>query len=162
MWYAKWRVKLNPEKTKVIISSRSYLARQNRTQCRDTKSLSSSEILIPNSLSENTLRTSWTTATPDVARYHRLKLLANKKWGPCPSTIIQIYKQCALNVFVYGCLSTIITSDNIISKIQQLQNKFIRLALPLPKCICAKLHHDPAGLPYVKDRFPLLCNQVPR
>ena len=26
-------------------------------------------------------------------RYHRLKLLANKKWGPNLSTIIQIYKQ---------------------------------------------------------------------
>ena len=28
MWYAKWRIKLNPEKTKVIIFSRSVLARK--------------------------------------------------------------------------------------------------------------------------------------
>ena len=27
-------------------------------------------------------------------RYHCLRLLANKKWGPSPSTLIQIYKQC--------------------------------------------------------------------
>ena len=86
-------------------------------------------------------------------RYHRLKLLANRKWGRSPSTIIQIYKQCVRLIFEYGSLSTVITSDNIISKIQRLQNKFIRLALRLPKYICAKLLHDFTGLPYVKDRL---------
>ena len=48
MWCAKWRIKLNPTKTKVIIFSRSILARENRTQPKtlwqDTKNLSSSEI----------------------------------------------------------------------------------------------------------------------
>ena len=86
-------------------------------------------------------------------RYHRLRLLANQKWGPSPSTLIQIYKQCIRPIFEYGALSTITTSDNIISKIQRLQNKFIRLALRLPKYICSKLLHDSTGLPYVKDRL---------
>ena len=86
-------------------------------------------------------------------RYHRLKLTANKKWGPSPSTIIQIDKQCVRPIFEYGSLSTITTSDNIISKIQRLQNKFIRSALRLPKYICAKLLHDSADLRYVKDRL---------
>ena len=86
-------------------------------------------------------------------RNHRLRLLANKKWGPSPSTLIQICKQYVLPIFEYSSLSTITTSDRIISKIQRLQNKFIRLALRLPKYICSKLLHDSSGLPYVKDRF---------
>ena len=86
-------------------------------------------------------------------RYHRLRLLINKKWGPSPATIIQIYKQCVRPIFEYGSLSTITASDYIISKIQWLQNKFIRLALRLPKYICSKLLHDSTGLPYVKDRL---------
>ena len=85
------------------------------------------------------------------SRYYRLRLLANKKWGPSPATLIQIYKQCVRPIFEYGSLSTITVSENIISKIQQLQNKFIRLALCLPKYILPKLLHDSAGLPYVKD-----------
>ena len=89
-------------------------------------------------------------------RYYRLRLLANKKWGPSPATIIQIYKQCVRPIFEYGSLSTITVSDNIISKIQRLQNKFIRLALRLPKYILPKLLHDSTGLPYVKDRL-LTC-----
>ena len=87
------------------------------------------------------------------ARYHRIRLLTNKKWGPSPSTILQIYKQCVRPIFEYGFLSTITTSDTIISEIQRLQNKFIRLALCLPKYISVKLLHDSSGLPYVKDRL---------
>ena len=86
-------------------------------------------------------------------RYHRLRLLANQKWGPSPATLIQIYKQCVRPIFEYGSLSTITTSDYIISKIQRLQNRFSRLALRLPKYICPKLFHDSSGLPYVKDRL---------
>ena len=54
--------------------------------------------------------------------------------------------------FEYGCLSTVTTSDNIMSKIQWFQNQFIRLALRLPKYISPKLLHDSASHPYVKDR----------
>ena len=68
-------------------------------------------------------------------RYHQLKLLATKKWGHSPSTVIQIYKQCVRPIFEYSSLSTVITSDYIIRRIQWLQNKFIWLALFLPKYI---------------------------
>ena len=87
------------------------------------------------------------------ARYHRIRILTNQKWGPSPSTIPQIYKQCVRTIFEYGSLSTITTSDTIISEIQQLQSKFIQLALRLPKYISVKLLHDSSGLPYVKDRL---------
>ena len=86
-------------------------------------------------------------------RYHRLRLLANKEWGPSSSTIIQIYRECVRPIFEHGSLLTITTSDNIISKIQRLRNEFVRLALRLSKYICPKLLHDSAGLPYVKDRL---------
>ena len=86
-------------------------------------------------------------------RYHRLRLLANRKWGPSPATMIQICKQCIRLIIGYGSPSTITTSDYIISKIQRLQKKFIWLALRLPKYICTKLLHDSTGLPYVKDRL---------
>ena len=86
-------------------------------------------------------------------RYHRIRLLVNQKWGPNPSTILQIYKQCVRPIFEYVSLSIITTSDTIMSKIQRLQNKFIRLALRLPKYISVKLLRDSSGLPYVKDRL---------
>ena len=88
-------------------------------------------------------------------RYHRLRLLANKEWRPSPSILIQIYKKYFQPYLEYGSLSTMTTSDYIISKIQRLQNKSkqIWLALSLPKYICPKLLHDSSGIRYVKDRL---------
>ena len=155
-WCAKWRIKLNPEKTKVIIFSRSSLARNSEPilklygerlkiypQVKFLGITLNSKFTFQNHFEEIRGRCN--------TRYHRIRLLVNKKWGPSPSTILQICKQCVRPIFEYGSLSTITTSDTIISKIQRLQNKFIRLALRLPKYISVKLLHDSSGLPYVED-----------
>ena len=84
---------------------------------------------------------------------HRLRILVNKKWGPSPSTILQIYKHCLRPIFEYGIVSTITVSETVITKIQRVQNSFIRLALRLPKYVSARLLHEASGLPYVRERL---------
>ena len=158
MWCAKWRIKLNPEKTKVIIFSRSILARKtepNLTLYGETlKVYPQVKFLGITFDSQLTFKQHFEDILDSCnIRYHRLRLLANKKWGPSPSTLIEVYKQCVRPVLEYGSLSAVTTSDNIISKIQRHQNKFIRLALRFPKYICSKLLHDSTGLPCVKDRL---------
>ena len=158
MWCAKWRIKLNPIKTKVIIFSRSALARKTELNLKlygetlkiypQVKFLGitfDSQLNFKKHFEEILDRCN--------TRYYRLRLLVNKIWEPSPATLIQIYKQCVRPSFECGSVSTITASDNIISKIQRLQHKFIRLALRLPKYICSKLLHDSSGLPYVKDRL---------
>ena len=148
-WCAKWRIKHNPEKTKVIIFSRSSLARNSEYILKlygerlkiyhQVKFLGITFDSIQNHFEEILGRCN--------TRYHRIRLLVNKKWGPSPSTILQIYKQCVRPIFEYGSLLTITASDTIISKIQWLQNKFIWLALRFPKYISVKLLHDLSSLP---------------
>ena len=154
MWCAKWRIKLNPGKTKAIIVSRSILARKTELNLKlygeTLKIYPQVKFLGITFDSQLTLKKHFEDILDRCnTKYHRLKLLANRKWGPTPSILIQIYKQCVRPIFEYGSLSTIIALDNIVSKIQRLQNKFIRLALRLPKYICPKLLHDSTGLPYV-------------
>ena len=86
-------------------------------------------------------------------KFHRLRILVNKKWGSSPKTILQIYKQCIRPIFEYGIVSTIIISETVITKIQRVQNSFIRLALCLPKYVSARLLHEASGLPYVRVRL---------
>ena len=155
---AKWRIKLNPEKTKVIIFSRSSLARKSEPALKlygeRLKIYPQVKFLGIIFDSELTFQKHFEEILGHCnTRYHRVRLIVTKKWGPSPSTVLQIYKQCVWPIFEYGPFSTITTSDTIISKIQQLQNKFIRLALRLPKYISVKLLHDSSGLTYVKDRL---------
>ena len=84
-------------------------------------------------------------------KFHRLRILVNKKWGPSPTTILQIYKQCVRPIFEYGIVFTITVSEIVITKIQRVQNSFIRLALRLPKYVSACLLHEASGLPYVRE-----------
>ena len=151
MWCAKWRIKLNPEKTKVIIFSRK--TELNLKLYGETLKIYPQVKFLGITFDS---QLNFKKHFEDIldrcnTRYYRLRLLANKKWGPSPSTLIQIYKQCVRPIFEYGALSTITTSDNIISKIQRLQNKFIWLVLRLPKYISSKLLLDSTGLPYLKD-----------
>ena len=81
-------------------------------------------------------------------KFHCLRILVNKKWGPSLATILQIYKQCVRPIFEYG-----IVSETVIAKIQRVHNSFIRLALRLPKYLLAHLLHEDSGLPYVRERL---------
>ena len=157
-WCAKWRRKLNPEKTKVIIFSRSYLAGKPEPTLKlygeRLKIYPQVKFLGITFDSKFTFKKHFEDILARCnTRYHRIRLLTNKKWGPSPSTKLRIYKQCVRPVFEYGSLSTITALYTIISEIQWLQNKFIRLAVRLPKYISVKLLHDSSGLPYVKDRL---------
>ena len=140
MWCAKWRIKLNPVKTKVIIFSRSILARKTELNLKlydDTLKVYPQVKFLGITFDS---RLKFEKHFEDIldrcnTRLHRLRPLVNKKWRPSPATLLQYYKQCVRPIFEYGSLSTITASDYIISKIQRLQNKFIQLALRLPKYI---------------------------
>ena len=86
-------------------------------------------------------------------KFHRLRILINKKLGPSPATILQIYEQCVRPIFEYGIVSTITVSESVINKIQTVENSFIRLAFCLPKYVSARLIHEASGLPYVRERL---------
>ena len=86
-------------------------------------------------------------------KFHSLRILVNKRWGPSPTTILQICKQCVRPIFEYGIVSTITVSESFISKIERVLNSFIWLALCLPKYVSAHLIHEVSGLPYVRERL---------
>ena len=132
MWCAKWRIKLNPIKTKVIIFSRSILTRKTELNLKlygkTLKIYPQVKFLGITFDSQLNFKKHFEDILDCCnTRYHRLRLLVNKKWGPSPVTLIQIYKQCVRPIFEYGSLLTITASNYIISKIQQLQTKFIPL-----------------------------------
>ena len=62
-----------------------------------------------------------------------------------------------------GLFLPITVSETVITKIQRVQNSFIRLALRLPKYVSARLLHEALGLPYVRERLiPVGQNHLAR
>ena len=101
MWCAKWRIKLNPVKTKVIIFSRSALARKTELNLKlygeILKIYPQVKFLGITFDSQLNFKKHFEDILDRCnTRYHRLRLLVNKKWGPSPATLIQIYKQCSV------------------------------------------------------------------
>ena len=157
-WCAKWRIKLNPEKTKVIIFSKF------RSAIRAEPALSLYVDLLSYYPHIKFLgitfdnRMTFTKHFEEILeccnqKFHRLRILVNKKWCPSPETILQIYKQCVRPIFEYGIISTRTVLETVIAKIQSVQNSVIRLALRLPKYVSAHLLHEALGLPYVRERL---------
>ena len=155
-WCAKCRIKLNPEKTKVIIFSRSQTAIRAEPALSLYGDLLSyyHHIKFLGITFDN--RMTFTKHFEEILercnhKFYRRRILVNKKWGPSPTTILQIYRQCVRPIFEYGIVSTITVSESVINKIQRVQNYFIRLALP--KYVSAHLIHEALGLPYVRERL---------
>ena len=99
MWCAKWRIKFNPEKTKVIIFFRSILARKTVLNLKlygeTLKIYPQVKFLGITFDSQLNFKKHFEDILDHCnTKYYCLRLLANKKWGPSPSTLIQIYEQC--------------------------------------------------------------------
>ena len=155
-WCAKWRIKLNPEKTKVIIFSKSRSAIRVEPVLSLYGDILSyyPQIKFLGITFDN--RMTFTKHFEQILehcnkKFHRLKILVNKRWGPSSATILQIYKQCVRPIFEYVIVSTITLLETVITKIQRIQNSFIRLALCLPQYVSDRLLHEASGLPYVRE-----------
>ena len=86
-WCAKWRIKLNPEKTKIIIFSRSSPTRNSapilKLYGERLKIYPQVKFLGITFDSNFTFKKHFDKILGRCkTRYHRIRLLANKKWGP--------------------------------------------------------------------------------
>ena len=150
-WCAKGRIKLNPEK-EVITFSKSQTAIRVEPALSLYGGLLSyyPHIKFLGITFDN--RMTFTKHFEGILeccnqKFHRLRILVNKKWGPSLATILQIYKQCVRPIFEYGIVSTITVLETVITKIQRVQNSFIRLAFHLPKYVSARLLHEASRFP---------------
>ena len=132
------RIKLNPEKTKSIMFSRTLKETVNKPalclHCIQLSYFPHSKFLGITFDHKFTFKKHFEDILEGCQqKYHRIRMLVSQKWMPSPQTILQYYKQCLRPIFEHGVTSTITVSDTVIARLQKLQNSFIRLALCLPR-----------------------------
>ena len=83
-----------------------------------------------------------------AARLNIFKLLV--KNGVGNGALLRLYKTYVRPLFEYGSIAFLPSNT---TRLQRLQNDFIRLTLRLPSYIRTDLIHEAAGLDKVKDRL---------
>ena len=159
VWCAKWRIKLNPEKTKVIIFSRSILARKTEPNLKlygeTLKVYPQVRFLgITCDSQLNSKKHFEDILDRCNSRYHRFRPLANKKWGPSPAILIQIYKQSSdqcLKTALFRLLLpwTISSAKFAGSKIRLFDLPYVYRNTSAQSCSMTPL----SCFPYVKDKL---------
>ena len=155
---ANWRIKLNPEKTKVIIFSRF------KNAVRAEPALSLYCDLLSYYPHIKFLGITFNNRVTFIKYFEEILL----RCKPQISSLKDIGQQkvrsksrnyftdlqtiCQTNIRIWNCFY-LNFPDTVIDKIQRVQNSFIRLSLRLPKYVSARLIHEASGLPYVRERL---------
>ena len=109
-WCAKWRIKLNPEKTKVII----FFKSRSAIRAAPTLSLYGALLLyyphikfLGITFDNRMTFTKHFEESLDCCnnKFHRLRILVNKKWGPSPAInhFTNLQTMCKTNIRIWDC-----------------------------------------------------------
>ena len=162
-WCRKWRVKLNGDKSNLVIISRKR-KKLNENLCvllfndvvrpvAKAKFLGveiDSSLRFKNHIQELTARAE--------KRLNILKILA---WGGTePKTMIRLYKTYVRSIFEYGSVCFLHCPDSLLESMQKVQNKAIRICLRLPRYVSVRLLHDSSCLPTIKERLVQLGSKL--
>ena len=155
-WCRKWRVKLNGEKSNLVI-----LSRKRKKLDENLCILLFNDVVRPVSKAkflgveiDSTLR--FKDHIQDLAQRaeKRLNILRILAWGGTdPKTLLRLYGVYVRSIFEYGSLSFIHCPDATLGILQKVQNKAIRVCLRLPRYVSVGLLHESACLPMIRERL---------
>ena len=162
-WCRKWRVKLNGDKSNLVIFSR-----------KRKKSSENLCILLFNDVVRPVSKAKFLGVEMDTSlrfRDHiqalalkaekRLNMLKILAWGGTePKTLIRLYKVFVRSVFEYGSICFLHCPDTTLNILQKIQNKAIRISLRLPAYTSIRLLHESSCLPTVKERLNELGQKI--
>ena len=162
-WCRKWRVKLNGDKSNLVI-----LSRKRKKPDENLCILLFNDVVRPVSKAkflgveiDSSLRFKDHVQTLIQKAETRLNILRILAWGGTePKTLIRLYKVFVRSIFEYGSICFLHCPDSTINMMQKIQNKAIRISLKLHSYVSIKLLHEAACLPTIKERLNLLGKQI--
>ena len=155
-WCRKWRVKLNGDKSNLVI-----LSRKRKKTDENLCVLLFNDVVRPVSKAkflgveiDSSLRFKDHVQALALKAEKRLNMLKILAWGGTkPKTLIRLYKIYIRSVFEYGATCFIHCPESTIDIMQKIQNKAIRISLKLPRYVSIKTLHESSCLPTIKERL---------
>ena len=155
-WCRKWRVRLNGDKSNLVIISRKR-KKLNENLCV----LLFNDVVRPVSKAkflgveiDDSLRFKDHIQNLSQRAEKRLNILRILAWGGTESKIlIRLYKVYIRSIFEYGSVCFLHCPNATGDIMQKIQNRAIRICLRLPRYVSLRLLHESACLPFVKERL---------
>ena len=155
-WCRRWRVKLNGDKSNLVI-----LSRKRKKPDEHLGLLLFNDVVRPVSEAkflgveiDSSLRFKDHIQTLALKAEKRLNMLKILAWGGTdPKILLRLYKIYIRSIFEYGAVSFIHCPDSTINVMQKIQNKAIRISLKLPRYVSVKMLHESSCLPTIKERI---------
>ena len=153
-WCKKWRVKLSPTKTNVILFTRCYKAHVFKPslflfgeQLSYVTEATFLGVKFNSSLTwEPQVRQLLAKAQP---RLNLIRAMSTLNVSEDVNLLLQLYKAIVRPIFEYSSVACISAATCHQMKIQSIQNAAIRAILKLPRYISTDILHDASGLPKV-------------
>lgn len=155
-WCRRWRVKLNGDKSKLLIISRL------REKTSETPCLQLFDDIIKPVPTARFLGVEFDSRLNFAPHIQDINGRANKRLnvlrvlsrgGATPSTLTKLYGMYIRPLFEYGSAAFLAAPKNQLEKIQKTQNEAIRVSLRLPSYIRINLMHEAASMPKLQDRL---------
>ena len=162
-WCRRWRVKLNGDKSNLVIISRKH-KKLDENLCV----LLFNDVVRPVSKAkflgveiDSSLRFKDHIHELAARAEKRLNILRILAWGGTePKTMIRLYKVYIRSIFEYGSVSFLHCPDSLLEIMQKIQNKAIRICLRLPRYVSIKILHENSCLATIKERFVQLGSRM--
>ena len=155
-WCKKWRVKLSPTKTAVVLFTRCYKAHIEKPPLRLFGELLSYSdeatflgVKFNTSLTwEPQIRMLLSKAQP---RLNLIRVMSSLNVNNESSMLLYLYKAIVRPIFEYSSIVHVSTAICHQIKLQQIQNAAVRCILKLPRYTSIELLHDASGLPRLQQ-----------
>ena len=156
VWCRKWRMKLNGDKSNLVIISRKRL-KEDENLCillfNDVVRPVSKAKFLGLEIDESLSFKGHIQECNEKAqkRLNILRILA--RGGTDPINLIRLYKTYVRSIFEYGCISFLHVSDLTLGPLQRVQNMALQIALDLLTYISMNRLHEYGCLPKVRERL---------
>ena len=162
-WCRKWRVKLNGDKSNLVI-----LSKKRGKPDENLAILLFNDVVRPVSKAKflgfeinETLNFKEHIQALSQRAEKRLNILRILAWGGTdPKILVRLYKVYIRSIFEYGSVCFVHSPDSTLDIMQRIQNRAIRTCLRLPRYVSLKILHESACLPMIKVRLLQLSSKM--
>jgi exonuclease III len=161
-WCAKWRVRLNVNKTQLVsFASRKQAVHKLKLFNTELSEQNELKILGVTVNSAGSLQNHCKEKAANASRrVALLRSLRGQAWGASTKTLLRFYKQYVRPVLETGSVCTAVASKSYVTLLQTVQNAALRTCLRAPYGTRIADLHTAAGVQPVAERLQLLRDRA--